>query len=463
MQGGPGTRLVQRQSQRLRLTSGLSASIRILRHDATGLTRFLEEQAAENPHLLLVPVEPAPGEWTPRWANAFARISAWGPDAAPQTERLAAAAPGLFAHATTQMERLLPSGRAQMIGAAIVQALEPSGWLGRDLAAIAAETGVSVAEVETVLRRMQQAEPTGLFARSLAECLRLQAEEAEQLDPVMDCTLSHLDLLAEGEVDRLARLCSVPVATILAKLRLIRGFDPKPGARFGEGAAPLREPDLLVSRGPGGGWQVALNRSALPDVAIRGEVIGAEQPGAASRAALAAAKELQSQVASRNRTLLVVAEAVLAHQAEVLDRGLRALRPLRLADVAAQLGMHQSTISRTVAGISLETPRGTLWLRTLFGGKAGAEGRKQAAGAGPDEAATAATVQSAEAVRAQLAALVAAEDPHDPLSDDRIGAALGAAGVAIARRTVAKYRSLLGIPPAHRRRLAGRNIAGPGA
>jgi RNA polymerase sigma-54 factor len=427
----------------LQLSARLSAAIRVLRHDAEGLTRYLEEQAAENPCLLLVPVEPAPGEWTPRWVTAFTP-KAGGADPA---ERLAAGAPGLYAHAMAQMERLLPEGPARRIGLALVEALEPSGWLGRDPGAVARDLGRPPAEVEAVLHRLHGgAEPTGLFARSLAECLRLQAEEAGLLDPVMDCVLLHLDLLAGGEVERLARMCDVPVAAILSTLRVIRGFDPKPGARFGEGAAPAREPDLLVTRGPGGDWQVALNRSALPDVAIRGEGIGAGGQGGAS---LADAKEVQRQVASRNRTLLAVAQAVLAHQAVVLDQGLRAMRPLRMAEIADQLGMHQSTISRAVTGVSLDTPRGTIWLRALFGGRAGAAGRKSPPDgfAMPDDA-----MASAEAMRARIAALVAAEPPGQPLTDAALAAALSTGGQPVARRTVAKYRDLLGIPPAYRRR-----------
>ena len=444
MRTGSGTGLQQRQSQRLQLSAGLSAAIRVLRHDAEGLTRYLEEQAAENPCLLLVPVEPSPGEWTPRWTSAFAPTAAL-PD---QTERLAAGAPGLYAHAMAQMERLLPPGRARRIGLALVEGLEPSGWLGRDPAAVARDLALPLPEVEAVLHRLHEAEPTGLFARSLAECLRLQAEEAGVLDPVMECLLSHLGLLAEGEVDRLARLAGVPVAAVVSTLRVIRGFDPKPGARFSEGAAPLRQPDLLVSRGPEGGWQVALNRSALPDVAIRGEALGAGGKGGAS---LAAAKEVQRQVASRNRTLLAVARAVLAHQETVLDQGMRAMRPLRMAEIAEQIGLHQSTVSRAVTGVSLDTPRGTIWLRALFGGRAGAAGRKSTAesAGNPDGPAP-----SAEALRARLAALVAAELPSAVLSDEALAAALSTGGQTIARRTVAKYRDRLGIPPAHRRRRA---------
>ncbi len=444
---GPGTRL--ETSQRLTLSAGLASSIRILRHDASGLLRYLEEQAAENPHLLLVPVEPAPGEWTPRWTSAFRAPQA----DLSETDRLAAAAPGLHAHATGQMRRLLPAGRAQQIGMVFVEALEPSGWLGRSLADIAREAGASGAEAEAVLTRLQQAEPTGLFARSLAECLRLQAAESAPPDPVMDCVLDHLDLLANGEVERLARLCKASVAAVMAALRVIRGFDPKPGARFGQGAAPLREPDLLVTRDAAGGWQVALNRSALPDVAVRGEGAGTGQDGPGQ---LAAAREVQRQVASRNRTLLAVARAVLSHQSEMLDRGMEALRPLRMAEVAERLGLHPGTVSRAVAGVSLDTPRGTIWLRALFGGRAGAGGRKTAALSdpmdGPHGAGTGATDLSAAALRMRIAALIATEDPGNPLGDDRLAALLLAEGVPIARRTVAKYRDLQGIPPAYRRR-----------
>jgi len=202
----------------------------------------------------------------------------------------------------------------------------------------------------------------------------------------------------------------------------------------------LREPDLVATRGAGG-WQVALNRSALPAVALRAPT---RPIPPAARAAWAAAQALKRMVDSRNATLLRVAQEILRRQEQALDRGLTALVPLTMAEVAQAVGLHESTVSRIVAGTGVDTPLGTWWLRAMFSPHLGPEGGGVAAAA----------------LRATLAGLVAGEDPRVPLSDQDLVTALAAKGMPVARRTIAKYRALLQIPPAHRRRRGGRSLPG---
>ncbi len=404
------------QSQRLQLNLGLQASIRVLKADAEGLARFLEEQAAENPHLLLDAPPMVAGDWSPRWEAAFAGRG-MDPDLA------ASAGPSLMAHVTERILAMGLTGPALRVAQGLAEALEPSGWLGRDLAAIAREAGVAAGVAEAVLRRLQEIEPAGLFARSLAECLLLQAVEAEADDPVLRGVLGQLELVASGDVARLARLLGVPVPEVEARLRVIRRFDPKPGAQFSALSAPVREPDLILRKRVEG-WEVSLNRSSLPAMAVsagRGDGRGA-------------ARAVIRLVESRNATLLRVGRAALQRQEAALDRGLAALVPLTMGELAETLGLHESTVSRVVAGTSIDTPRGTLWLRHLFGGRIGTSG------------------VAGGAVRAMLADLVRCEDGAKPLSDADLVTALARGGAVVARRTVAKYREALGIAPAHRRR-----------
>ncbi len=413
------------QTQKLQLNLGLAASIRILRQDVTGLSLYLEEQAAQNPHLQLAPVEPAAGEWLPRWSAAFAAPL-------PGIDGLAAASPSLMAHVTAAIAGMFPGGAAHRIAMTLAMALEPSGWLGQPLAAIAAEAGASLAETEAVLQRVQEIEPVGIFARSLAECLALQAREAGWLDAPMVAVLAHLDLVAAGDTARLARLAKVDEAEIVVCLRRLRGFDPKPGAQFDPGTAPVRAPDLCARRGPEG-WMVELNRSALPALHVAAPPRGQSSPEA--RDQVAAARALKRQIEARGSTILRLAQEILNRQPNVLDAGLSALRPMTMGDVAEATGLHESTVSRAVAGVSIDTPIGTFWLRQMF-----------SCGLGPEDAEV-----SGAGLRARLARLVAGEDPAQPLSDAALSAALGAPS----RRTVAKYRAMLSIPPAHRRRRAG--------
>ena len=402
-------RITLSQTQRLQLNMGLQASIRLLRSDAAGLTRYLEDQAAENPALKLDP-PPVPVEWLPRWSRVFAAP-------APAAEQ-AGAGPSLMAHVMAAIDRRMKTAADRRIALALAEALEPSGWLGQPLARIATGLGVKLREVEAVLRRLQEIEPVGLFARDLAECLRLQAQEEGSHDAVMAVMLAHLDLLAGGDLARLARLAQVPEGDIAQRFRLIRAMNPKPGTEFDSLAvAHPREPDL-VARAEGAGWEVSLNRSSLPALRV-------EAGEGAS-----AAKGVLRMVEARNSTLLRVGRAVLQRQNRALSAGPGALVPMTMAEVAKDVGLHESTVSRVVAGTSVDTPHGCWWLRLMFSGGAG-----EVSGAG---------------LRDRLAGLVAAEDRSAPLSDQALAAALGG---SVARRTVAKYRALLRIPPAHRRRV----------
>jgi RNA polymerase sigma-54 factor len=344
----------------------------------------------------------------------------------------AAAAPSLIAHVMAASDRRITAAPQRRIALQFIEALEPSGWLGRPVADIARDAGCSLAAAEEVLALLQQGEPRGLFARSLAECLHLQAVEIGADDAIMGVILAHLDLLAEGDTAALARRARVSETAILARLRVIRGFNPKPGSAFLQGTAPVREPDL-VARKIDGAWQVALNRSSLPAVTLSSD---RQAPGRAE------ARALIAMIAERNSTLLRVGQDVLWRQAAALETGLGAVVPMRMADIAAATDLAESTISRVVAGTAVDTPRGTWWLRHLFSRDMG-DGL------------------SAVALRDRLAGLIAAEDPARPLSDDALARSLSDGSTRVARRTIAKYRGLLRIPAAHARRITSRGKARP--
>lgn len=416
------TRIAVQQVQRLSLSTGLATAIRILRTNASGLTSYLEEQAAENPYLLLGQ-QPA-GEWLPRWNDALARHGSIGRSASAELPEVEAAGPSLVAHATATVAALRLAGREARLAEAYIDALQPTGWLGLPMSAIAARTGASLLEATAVLRLIQnRIEPAGLFAQSLVECLHLQAEDAGKLDLQMEGVLQRLSLVASGDVARIARELDLTEADVRGKISVIRGFDPKPGTQFEACAAPIREPDLVVLHGDAG-WEIALNRSALPSLSVA-EGKGRER---------SKAKALIRLVEGRNATLLTVGREILMRQAAALEAGIGALVPMTMAEVAEAVGLHQSTVSRIVAGSAVDTPKGTWWLRALFSQSVTENG------------------PPAAALRDQLSRLVAAEDPARPLTDDALAAALAVSGSPVARRTVAKYRTVLGLPPAHRRK-----------
>lgn len=411
-----GTCIGLSQTQKLRLNASLQTALWVLRVDSAGLARYLEEQAAVTPALVLADPVLGAGDWLPRWSGMM-------PQSADSHEGAgyAAAEPSLIAHVLRAIDGLVPASGRQ-IALALAEALEPSGWLGRGVADVAGDLGVPASQVEAVLARLQKIEPQGLFARDLAECLTLQAEEAGCLDAVMVVLLSRLDLVASGDWGALVRLTSTTEAEVMARFRTIRSFNPKPGTAFSAVASPLREPDLMVRQGADG-WEVSLNRSSLPTVSVREGEVG-----------FARAREVMALVESRNATVLQVGRAILAHQGPALTAGPGALRALTMQSVADAVGMHKSTISRVVAGTAVDTPHGTWWLRALFSGDMGGD-------------------TGGVALRARLARLIATENRGAPLSDEVLAVALSGAGASVARRTVAKYRAALRIPPAHRRRV----------
>lgn len=401
-------------TQRLAMSGALQSVLRVLRMDAEALAAFLEEQAAEIPALTLRPAVVPLGDWLPRWSGL-------GLGDTGQAAEMPQAEPSLYAHVTAALPGLVPQLADQQIALALTEALEPTGWLGRDLAGVAAELAVPVSRVAAVLQQMQKIEPAGLFARDLAECLRLQAADAGVLDGVMAVLLDNLALVAKADWPRLAGLAGCSVAEIQQRFAVLRGFNPKPGTAFSAVASPLREPDLLARKTPVG-WSVELNRSSLPTLAIE------ETDASAPRA-----RDVLRLIQTRNATLLLVGRAILAHQSRALDQGPTALRPLTMQALAEELSLHKSTVSRVVAGTAVDTPLGSWWLRSLFSADMGGD-------------------QASAALRARLARLVAAEDKARPLSDQALAQALSGEGAAIARRTVAKYRAALNIAPAHGRR-----------
>jgi RNA polymerase sigma-54 factor len=394
-------RIEVRQSLRLKLTTGLHTAIQVLRMDGPALARHLEEQAAEVPGLVVRP--PVPRDWLPRWTGVFE-----GEIAAPATS-------SLMGHVLGQIDLRIKGAGPRRIALALAEALGPAGWLERSVPAVARDLGVPVVAVDAVLVQLQEIEPTGIFARDLADCLRLQAAEAGVLDPVMALILSRLDLLARADFAALAALAAVEEAEVLRRFRTIRTMNPKPGASFDDRAAPpLREPDLILR-----GGVLEVSGSSLPGLSLA---------AGAGKAATSALKGLERLVSARNATLLRVAREVLGRQEAALAGG--DLVALTMAEVGAALGLAESTVSRVVAGTSVDTPSGVWWLRALFSRDMGGV--------------------SAAALRARVAALIATEGR--PLSDQAIADLLTGEGARIARRTVAKYREELGLPPASGRR-----------
>jgi RNA polymerase sigma-54 factor len=327
----------------------------------------------------------------------------------------------------------------------LIDLVDESGYLRGDLDEVALRLGCPIAEVETVLARLQQFDPPGVLACSVKECLALQLRDAGRLDPAMQALLDHLDLLVQADLDRLQRVCGVLPDDLPEMIAELKALNPKPGLRFAHEVVQTVVPDLFVLPVVGGGWRVELNAATLPRVLVNAAYY-AELSGRTvdKRAKEYLAERFQSAswlvkaLDQRARTVLRVAEAVVARQLGFLNHGVQHLRPMVLRDIAEASDLHESTISRATADKYVATPRGNFPFKYFFSNALpGTSGEAS---------------HAAEAIRQKVKIMIEREDPERVLSDDQIVAALRAMGVSIARRTVAKYRESLAIPSSIERR-----------
>jgi len=333
-------------------------------------------------------------------------------------------------------------GRDLLIATRIIDAIDEAGYLETPLDELAESLGIGLDTAEHVLSVIQRFDPTGVGARSLGECLALQAQEADRYDPAMATMLDNLDMLAKGQLPQLRRLCGVDEEDFADMIRELRSYDPKPGLRFGgERAAPV-SPDIFVAR-TRNGWAIELNNATLPRLLIDRRYYSELTQGAQDKSGkawladcLASANWLIKALDQRARTIIKVATEIVKQQEAFFLHGVAHLKPLTLRTVADAIGMHESTVSRVTSNKYLACERGLFELKYFFtSGVAGADGEGV----------------SAEAVKSHIAKLIA-EEGNDVLSDDKLVEILNARGFDIARRTVAKYREAIGLGSSVQRR-----------
>ncbi len=392
------------------------------------------------------PAEPAPpadGLTATSWAGMGGGGSESGE--APDLEAYVADAPSLREHLERQAGVLLVNPGERMIGAALIDGLDEAGYFVGSLEGIAEQLGATVEAVEEALVRMQTLEPTGVFARSLAECLALQLRERDRFDPAMQALIENLPALARRDFPQLRRACGVDDEDLLDMIDEIRRLEPKPGRAFGNPPGALAIPDVYVTAAPDRTWRIELNSQALPRVLVNETYATIVRRGSKREedkqyvsAQLQSANWLTKSLEQRARTILNVATEIVRRQDAFLVRGVSGLRPLNLKMVGEAIGVHESTVSRATAHKFIQTPRGLFEMKYFF----------TAAIASADSG----EAHSAEAVRQHIRQMIEEEDPEGILSDDGIVERLRQADIVVARRTVAKYRDSLKIPSSVERR-----------
>lgn len=470
-------RLDLRQSQSLVMTPQLQQAIRLLALSNLEVEAFIAEEIEKNPLLeggtgddvpdaseepaASAEIETAPeatietpvaddADWSEDRFEAASSSdgggAGTGSDEGIDFDSFASAAHTLTDHLLAQAGEVL-DGADLAIAGQIIDAIDDAGYLTVTVAELAERLGVARARIEAVLGIVQTFDPIGVGARTLSECLALQAKEADRYDPCMALLIDNLDLLATGRIDALQRRCGVDDEDMADMIRELRGYDPKPGLRFGSAPVEAVTPDLFVTE-TAKGWRVEINGATLPRVLIDRKYHAELAAGANDKASklwlgecVASANWLVKALDQRQRTIVKVATEIVKAQDGFFRHGVSHLKPLTLRVIAEAVELHESTVSRVTSNKYLACARGTFELKYFF------TSAIQAVDGGGE-------ASSALAVKAAIKTLIAGEAADAILSDDTLVDLLREKGFDIARRTVAKYREALGLGSSVQRRRA---------
>ncbi len=447
--------------QTLTMTPQLQQAIRLLQLPVLDLNAQIQDALEENIMLEMedlpdvprtssestVEIETIKAEetWTTRSSSDRGSDSGWSGEGRPINEFEDESGKTLREHLLWQLEMEDFTPREAVIGEALVDAINDDGYLTASVEDIEAsiDDEVSVEEIGAALAKVQRLDPVGVGARTLAECIVLQLV---QLDPdtpglelAREIAADHLDLVATRAYGELRRSLKASEEQLHDALALVRGCNPKPGQAVSPAAAEYVVPDVFV-RKVDNRWQVEISPTGVPRLSVNqtyAKLLRGSGDHAVLRSQLQEARWLIRSLEIRNETLLKVATCIVTRQTEFLEHGDEAMKPMVLKDVAEEIGMHESTISRVTTNKYMHTPRGVFEFKYFFSSHLSSAN-------GED--------QSSTSVRAKIRKLIGAENPAKPLSDSKIANLLAEQGIKVARRTVAKYRESMNIASSSERR-----------
>jgi len=363
-------------------------------------------------------------------------------------ENTMAASTTLRDHLMDQIKVDFTDNKDRAIATLMLDYLDEAGYFRTNLLDLANRLGCSVARVEEILQRLQQMDPAGIFARTLKECLAIQLRELNRLDPAMEKLVNNLDVLATHDMKKLRALCAVDEQDLKDMITEIKSLNPKPALNFDHFVSQTVIPDVFMKPLPkskGGGWAVELNSETLPRVLVNQTYYTEISKNAKQKKdkeylaeQLNTANWLVRAMDQRAQTIMKVSSEIILQQEAFFNYGVEFLKPLVLRDIAAVIGMHESTVSRVTTNKYIGTPRGVFELKYFFTSGVGSSD------GGADF--------SSEAIKAKLKNLFDSEEPSAILSDDDLVTLLKKEGIDIARRTVAKYREAMKIPSSVQRR-----------
>ncbi len=343
-------------------------------------------------------------------------------------------------HLMDQVNLTFSDEKDRVIGALLIDRLDENGYLRDDKNTLTQRLGCSSKRIENILLKIKQFDPTGVFAQDLSECLALQLEEKGMLDAPMRLLLENINMLGDHDFKGLADKCGVNDTYLMDMVEEIKCLNPKPASDFDHFVVQTAIPDVLMKRMPknlGGGWRVELNNDTLPKVLINQQYYTQVSQSANNKKdkayvteQLNSANWLVRALDQRAQTILKVASSLVERQDAFFNYGIEFLKPMTLKDIANEIDMHESTVSRVTTNKYIGTPRGIFELKFFF-----STGLMSSSGC----------EHSSESIKARIKSLIEAENPDKILSDDKIVNILKSENIDIARRTVAKYREAMHI------------------
>jgi RNA polymerase sigma-54 factor len=448
--------------QTLTMTPQLQQAIRLLQLPVLDLSAQIQDALEENIMLEMEDLPDVPetnGESTAEietiraedsWQSRSEQMiqdGGWNGEGRPVADFADESGQTLREHLLWQLEIEDFTARQALIGEAIIDAINDDGYLTMPLDEVASyldkETNVSVDDVEETLRKVQRLDPIGVAARSVSECLVLQLSQLDADTPGLALAIAlaqdHLDLVASRDYGELRRCLRTSEEDLQDALALVRSCNPKPGLAVSPASTEYVIPDVFVRR-IDNRWQVEISSSGIPRLSVNQQyarLLRGSGDHAVLRTQLQEARWLIRSLEIRNETLMKVATCIVSRQTDFLEQGEEAMKPMVLRDVAEEIGMHESTISRVTTNKYMHTPRGVFEFKYFFSSHlSSADGEDQ----------------SSTSVRAKIRKLIGAENPAKPLSDSKIANLLAAEGISVARRTVAKYREAMNIASSSERR-----------
>ncbi len=448
--------------QSLTMTPQLQQAIRLLQLPVLDLNAQIQEALEENIMLEMEDLPDVPrtsadstaevetikaDELRQTQATERVQDSGWNGEGRPITEFADESGETLHEHLYWQLEIENFTAREALIGEALVDSINDDGYLTADvdeiIESLNEQPTVTVDEAEKTLAKVQRLDPVGVGARTLSECVMRQIEQLDSETPgyqlALDIAADHLDLVAARDYGELRRGLRTSEENLHEALALVRACNPKPGLSVSPAAAQYVIPDVFV-RKVDNRWQVEISPTGVPRLSVNQQyasLLRGSGEHAVLKTQLQEARWLIRSLEIRNETLLKVATSIVARQTNFLEHGDEAMKPMVLRDIAEEIGMHESTISRVTTNKYMHTPRGVFEFKYFFSSHLSSD-------SGED--------QSSTSVRAKIRKLIGAENPAKPLSDSKITNLLKDEGISVARRTVAKYREAMNIPSSSDRR-----------